>query len=133
MCIRDRTQNDLYAALQDEYSYLSGKLTAKTAQEVDSYAAAQGLCKVQDYQVSYIRLNDTDVAVRTEAAPSGSVLELSLIHIWEMKQASYEFAENILRTSQEVVAKSLGNITTTRQALAQAASQAGLREEPLEK
>lgn len=50
-----------------------------------------------------------------------------------MKQASYEFAENILRTSQEVVAKSLGNITTTRQALAQAASQAGLREEPLEK
>jgi len=51
----------------------------------------------------------------------------------EMKQASYEFAENILRTSQEVVAKSLGNITTTRQALAQAASQAGLREEPLEK
>ena len=42
-------------------------------------------------------------------------------------------AENILRTSQEVVAKSLGNITTTRQALAQAASQAGLREEPLEK
>ena len=70
-----QTQNDLYAALQDEYSYLSGKLTAKTAQEVDSYAAAQGLCKVQDYQVSYIRLNDTDVAVRTEAAPSGSVLE----------------------------------------------------------
>ena len=42
-------------------------------------------------------------------------------------------AKNILRTSQEVVAKSLGNITTTRQALAQAASQAGLREEPLEK
>ena len=41
--------------------------------------------------------------------------------------------QNILRTSQEVVAKSLGNITTTRQALAQAASQAGLREEPLEK
>ena len=70
-----QTQNDLYAALQDEYSYLSGKLTAKTAQEVDSYAAAQGLCKMQDYQVSYIRLNDTDVAVRTEAAPSGSVLE----------------------------------------------------------
>ena len=31
-----QTQNDLYAALQDEYSYLSGKLTAKTAQEVDS-------------------------------------------------------------------------------------------------
>ena len=26
-----QTQNDLYAALQDEYSYLSGKLTAKTA------------------------------------------------------------------------------------------------------
>lgn len=44
-------------------------------QEVDSYAAARGLCKMQDYQVSYIRLNDTDVAVRTEAAPSGSVLE----------------------------------------------------------
>ena len=70
-----QTQNDLYAALQDEHSYLSGKLTSKTAQEVDSYAAAQGLCKVQDYQVSYIRLNDADVAVRTEAAPSGSVLE----------------------------------------------------------
>lgn len=51
----------------------------------------------------------------------------------EMKQASYEFAEDILRTSQEVVAKSLGNITTTRQSLAQAASKAGLREEPLEK
>ena len=70
-----QTQNDLYAALLDEHSYLSGKLTSKTAQEVDSYAAAQGLCKVQDYQVSYIRLNDADVAVRTEAAPSGSVLE----------------------------------------------------------
>ena len=70
-----QTQNDLYAALQDEHSYLSGKLTSKTAQEVDSYAAAQGLCKVQDYQGSYIRLNDADVAVRTEAAPSGSVLE----------------------------------------------------------
>ena len=66
-----QTQNDLYAALQNEHSYL----TAKTVQEVDSYAAARGLCKMQDYQVSYIRLNDTDVAVRTEAAPSGSVLE----------------------------------------------------------
>ena len=62
-------------ALQDENSYLNGKLTAKTVQEVDSYAAAQGLCKVQSYQVSYIRLNDSDVAVRTEAAPSGSALE----------------------------------------------------------
>ena len=70
-----QTQNDLYAALQNEHSYLTGKLTAKTVQEVDSYAAARGLCKMQDYQVSYIRLNDTDVAVRTEAAPSGSVLE----------------------------------------------------------
>lgn len=70
-----QTQNDLYAALQDENSYLNGKLTAKTVQEVDSYAAAQGLCKVQSYQVSYIRLNDSDVAVRTEAAPSGSALE----------------------------------------------------------
>ncbi len=70
-----QTQNDLYAALQDENSYLNGKLTTKTVQEVDSYAAAQGLCKVQSYQVSYIRLNDADVAVRTEAAPSGSALE----------------------------------------------------------
>lgn len=70
-----QTQNDRYDALQDEYSYLVGKLTNKTAQEVDSYAAAQGLCKVQSYQVSYIRLNDADVAVRTEAAPSGSALE----------------------------------------------------------
>lgn len=47
----------------------------------------------------------------------------------EMKQASYEFAENILRTSQEVVAKSLGNISSTRQALAEAAGEAGLRSE----
>ena len=62
-------------------------------------------------------------AIRTEASTRSR----------EMKQASYEFAENILRTSQEVVAKSLGNITTTRQALAEAASQAGLREEPTEK
>ena len=71
-------------------------------------------------------LNDAEAkatAIRTEASTRSR----------EMKQASYEFAENILRTSQEVVAKSLGNITTTRQALAQAASQAGLREEPLEK
>ena len=51
----------------------------------------------------------------------------------DLDAPTLEFAENILRTSQEVVAKSLGNITTTRQALAQAASQAGLREEPLEK
>ena len=42
-----QTQNDLYAALLDEHSYLSGKLTARTAQEVDSYAVGQGLCKVQ--------------------------------------------------------------------------------------
>ena len=71
-------------------------------------------------------VNDAEAkatAIRTEASTRSR----------EMKQASYEFAENILRTSQEVVAKSLGNITTTRQALAQAASQAGLREEPLEK
>ena len=69
-------------------------------------------------------VNDAEAkatAIRTEASTRSR----------EMKQASY--AENILRTSQEVVAKSLGNITTTRQALAQAASQAGLREEPLEK
>ena len=67
-------------------------------------------------------VNDAEAkatAIRTEASTRS--------------RASYEFAENILRTSQEVVAKSLGNITTTRQALAQAASQAGLREEPLEK
>ena len=71
-------------------------------------------------------VNDAEAkatAIRTEASTRSR----------EMKQASYEFAENILRTSQEVVAKSLGNSTTTRQALAQAASQAGLREEPLEK
>ena len=70
-----QTQNDFYAALQNENSYLNGKLTAKTVQEVDSYAAAQGLCKVQSYQISYIRLSDADIAVRTEAAPSGSALE----------------------------------------------------------
>ena len=63
-------------------------------------------------------VNDAEAkatAIRTEASTRSR----------EMKQASYEFAENILRTSQEVVAKSLGNITTTRQALAQAARQAG--------
>jgi len=56
-------------------------------------------------------VNDAEAkatAIRTEASTRSR----------EMKQASYEFAENILRTSQEVVAKSLGNITTTRQALA---------------
>lgn len=55
-------------------------------------------------------VNDAEAkatAIRTEASTRSR----------EMKQASYEFAENILRTSQEVVAKSLGNITTTRQAL----------------
>ena len=70
-----QTQNDLYAALQDEHSYLSGKLTARTAQEVDSYAAGQGLCKVQGYQTTYIRLNQADAVTRTQAAPSGSLLE----------------------------------------------------------
>ena len=70
-----QTQNDLYAALLDEHSYLSGKLTARTAQEVDSYAAGQGLCKVQGYQTTYIRLNEADAVTRTQAAPSGSLLE----------------------------------------------------------
>ena len=70
-----QTQNDLYAALLDEHSYLSGKLTARTAQEVDSYAAGQGLCKVQGYQTTYIRLNQADAVTRTQAAPSGSFLE----------------------------------------------------------
>ena len=70
-----QTQNDLYAALLDEHSYLSGKLTARTAQEVDSYAAGQGLCKVQGYQTTYIRLNQADAVTRTQAAPSGSLLE----------------------------------------------------------
>ena len=54
-------------------------------------------------------VNDAEAkatAIRTEASTRSR----------EMKQASYEFAENILRTSQEVVAKSLGNITTNRQA-----------------
>ena len=49
-------------------------------------------------------VNDAEAkatAIRTEASTRSR----------EMKQASYEFAENILRTSQEVVAKSLGNIT----------------------
>ena len=80
-------------------------------------------------------VNDAEAkatAIRTEASTRSR----------EMKQASYEFAENILRTSQEVVAKSLGNITTTRQALAQAVDRddeiatrmlLSMREEPLEK
>ena len=61
-------------------------------------------------------------AIRTEASTRSR----------EMKQASYEFAENMLRTSQEVIARSLGSISGTRQALADAASQAGLREPPAE-
>lgn len=46
----------------------------------------------------------------------------------EMKQASYEYAEKMLRASQEVLAKSLGSVSGTREALAQAASDAGLLE-----
>ena len=67
----------------------------------------------------------------------GSVLtekqRIILTEYYDEDLSLAEIAEDILRTSQEVVAKSLGNITTTRQALAQAASKAGLREEPLEK
>ena len=79
------------------------------------------------------QLLEQESIVRQANAKAMALLNDASTRSREMKQASYEFAENILRTSQEVVAKSLGNITTTRQALAQAASQAGLREEPLEK
>ena len=79
------------------------------------------------------QLLEQESIVRQANAKAMALLTDASTRSREMKQASYEFAENILRTSQEVVAKSLGNITTTRQALAQAASQAGLREEPLEK
>lgn len=68
-------QNELYASLVDEHSYLSGKLTASTTREVENYAAAQGLCKVQDYQTTYLRLNDADAAIRTAEAPTGSAIE----------------------------------------------------------
>lgn len=46
----------------------------------------------------------------------------------EMKQASYEFAENMLRSAQELLSKSLGDVSSTRQALADAAGEAGIRE-----
>lgn len=70
-----QTQTETLAALKDENSYLTGKLTARTISEVDQYAAANGLCKVQDYQVSYIRLGSSDQTIRTEKAPTGSFLE----------------------------------------------------------
>lgn len=70
-----QTQNDVLSLLEDEYSYLNGKLTTRTISEVDSYAATNGFCKVQDYQVTYIRLSDSDQTIRTEKAPTGSFLE----------------------------------------------------------
>lgn len=47
----------------------------------------------------------------------------------EMKQASYEFAENILSKGQKTIAECMGSISSTRQALAEAAGEAGLRGE----
>ena len=70
-----RSEADLLADLKNEYSYLTGRLTTRTAIEVDQYAAAQGLCKVQSYQVNYIRLDTAEQAVRTAEAPTGSFLE----------------------------------------------------------
>lgn len=70
-----QSQADLLEDLQNEHSYLIGRLTTRTAMEVDRYAAVQGLCKVQDYQVNYIRLNAAEKAVRTAEAPTGSLLE----------------------------------------------------------
>lgn len=57
-----------------------------------------------------------------------ATLSEASLHSREMKQASYDFAENMLRASQEVIAKSLSDITSTRQALTGAATEAGLRE-----
>lgn len=70
-----QSQRDVLVSLQNEYSYLSGKLTTRTASEVDNYAAAKHLCKVEDYQVAYIQLNNADQAYRTQDAPTGSLLE----------------------------------------------------------
>ena len=63
------------SVLESEYSYLCGKLPGQNSSEVEDYAAANGLCKVQPYQVSYISLSEGDQAVRTEHAPTGSPIE----------------------------------------------------------
>ena len=70
-----QTQRDNLVELENEYSYLYGKLTARTITETGGYAATHGLCKVQNYQVTYIRLSESDQVVRTENAPTGSFLE----------------------------------------------------------
>lgn len=61
-------------------------------------------------------------------AKASETLSLASMRSREMKQASYEFAENMLRAAQEVLSKSLADVSSTRQALSDAAGEAGLRD-----
>lgn len=70
-----QSSTEKLSALEAEYSYLCGKLPGQNASDVENYAAENGLCRVQPYQVSYISLKSGDQAVRTEHAPTGSLLE----------------------------------------------------------
>lgn len=45
-----------------------------------------------------------------------------------LKQASYDFAENVLRAAQETLSKSLTNVTSTRESLSEAFTESKRRE-----